>query len=425
MLWLYSLVIGGGLLAVCSIIAWFALSRIYGQGNRLAENMRRSRNHLFRNVMLGVQIAICTIFICSTFILISWGNKILKEYNIPKNDRQFKEYLYFEPMYASDKVRLLNEIKRLPELDKIILCGKSYTSINEIKESAEAIEKLDRRTFFRSYFTDDTLLLSTLGMDVEWLHRNLDQDNTMVLISDNLYKKFQELGILTTNSLTIEAFPNKDVTFPIAGIIKSIAYDGENKSLVFVLPNWEDAQFMQYLLIPKTGKGASLQGSIDETVEKIEPELINRVVSNYRERVSPLPGFIEAVNAGGLILGCVSLLICAMSIFSSITLDTRSRKKEVAIRKVNGAKSKDIYRMFGKVYFILLLISVAIVIPACVLFNRIIMSVVKDMAPDVTLSPAIPIAVGLTIMILLISIIVGCQIQKTMKEDPAKIIAKE
>ncbi|MDE6023563.1 MAG: ABC transporter permease, partial [Muribaculaceae bacterium] len=413
------------LLGVCSLVIWIALLRIYRQGNRLAENMRLSRNHFFRNVMLGLQVVICLIFIFGTFILINGGNKIIKDHNIPENDSHFKEYLYFQPMYAIEKDRLLNEIKRLPDLDKIILCGNSYTSVNEIKDNPEAIEKLNRHHYFNSYFTDDPRLISELGMNVEWINGKTGHD-TYLLISDKLYSRFQELGILSNNSLTIEAFRDKDVTFPIAGIIKSIAYDAVNESLVFVLPNWDEAKLMEYLLIPKPGRGVSLEKSVDETVRLLEPELINKVVLNYRERISPLTGFIEAVKGGGLVLGCVSLLICAMSIFSTIALDTRARRKEVAIRKVNGAKSRDIYYIFGRLYAMLTAISLAISIPACILINRGLENFVNDVVQEsANLSPVMPILLGSSIIIILIFTIVGWQIHRMMQVDPAKIIAKE
>lgn len=423
-LWVYSLVIGCGLIAVCCFIAWLVVSRICKTGNVLAENMRRSRTHLFRNIMLGIQTVICMVFVCSTFILVNGGNKIMKVCNVPANDADFKEYLYFQPMYCIEKYRIVNEIKRLPDLDKIILCGLSYTSVNEIRESEDAMEKLDRHIYFQTYFTDDVSLLSELGMDVEWFKGNIDHNNCM-LISDKLYNRLQGLGILSHNSLTIEAFRNKDVTFPIAGTIKSIAYDMKNESLVFILPSWEDNHFMQYVLIPKSGKGSSLARSVDETVKLIEPELINKVVSNYRERISPLSGFVEAVRAGGWILGCVSLLICAMSIFSTVALDTRARRKEVAVRKVNGAKSGNIYRMFGKVYVMLIIISLIVAIPTCVLFNKVVETMVKDISSEINLSSFWPILFGCLTVIVMIFAIIGWQIHRMMQIDPAKIIAKE
>ncbi len=424
-LWLYIMEIGGGLLAFCCIIAWIALTRIFHQGVRLAENMQRSRNHIFRNVMLVIQIVICIVFICCTFILIHRGNKIMEEYNVPDNDSYYKEYLYFEPMYSTEKERLLDEIKHLPNIDKILLCEQSYTSLDEIKESTHAIEKLDRHTYFKTYFTDDPSLISTLGMKVEWFNRKNNTDNEMMLISDKLYRKFQEIGILNNNSLTIEL--NGDVTFSIVGTIKSIPYDIKNELLVFIRPNWEDYEMMQFILIPKPGKGESLSRSVDETVELIEPELINKVVSNYRERISPVPGFIEAVRDGGIILGCVSLLICAMSIFSTITLDTRARRKEIAVRKVNGAKSRDIYRMFGKVYLVMIGISIFIAVPICILFNRVVKSMfmLVEIASVSTFSPLWPIILGVSVVTVLIISIVCWQIHKTMQVNPAKIIAKE
>ncbi|MDE5794129.1 MAG: FtsX-like permease family protein, partial [Muribaculaceae bacterium] len=423
-LWYYSLTIGGGLLGVCSLVGWIALSRTYRQGSKLASSMRRSRNHLFRNIMLGIQIVISIVFICGSFILINGGNKIIKDFNIPDNDNHFKEYIYFQPMYATEKGKLLDEIKRLLDLDKILLCGTSYTSINEIQENPEVVEKLKRHIYFNSYFTDDPTLITELGMNVEWINGKTDRDAYM-LISDNLYRRFQELGILSNNALTIEELRDTDITFPIEGIIKSISYDAVNESLVFIMPNWEEAQFMEYLLIPHPGKGASLAKSVDETVRLLEPELINKVVSNYRERICPLMGFIEAVKGGGLILGCVSLLICAMSIFSTVALDTRARKKEVAIRKVNGARSGNIYRMFGRVYIMLITISLIIAVPVCVLFNRIVETMAKDMSSEICLSPIGPVMLGCAIVIVLILMIVGWQIHSMMKTDPSKIIAKE
>ena len=169
----------------------------------------------------------------------------MKVCNVPANDTDFKEYLYFEPMYCVEKERIVNEIKRLPDLDKIILCGQSYTSVNEIRESSDAKEKLDSHIYFKTYFTDDVTLPSDLGMDVEWFKGNIDHNNCM-LISYKLYNRLQELGILSHNSLTIEASWNKDITFPIAGIIKSIAYDMENESVFFMSQYWDENGFLQY-----------------------------------------------------------------------------------------------------------------------------------------------------------------------------------
>ena len=47
----------------------------------------------------------------------------------------------------------------------------------------------------------------------------------------------------------------------------------------------------------------------------------------------------------------ISLLITVSGIVGTITLDADRRKKEVAIRKINGVGFKQIYWLFAKLYF--------------------------------------------------------------------------
>ena len=59
------------------------------------------------------------------------------------------------------------------------------------------------------------------------------------------------------------------------------------------------------------------------------------------------------------LLSAISVIITVLGIYSAITLDTVSRQKEVAIRKINGAGPKVIALLFGKLYIRLLVISPA------------------------------------------------------------------
>lgn len=181
-----------------------------------------------------------------------------------------------------------------------------------------------------------------------------------------------------------------------------------------------------YLLIQRKGKEKALARSAEETVRTLEPAVINIMVFNYRMMEGALPEMVETIRSGGWILGIVSLIICAMSIFSTISLDIRSRRKEVAIRKVNGAKGKDIYYIFGKLYLLLIAVSSIFAIPVSMMFNRWIMLIAKDMPHNSSVSSSvIPIIMGMAVVILLIAIIIIYQIHKVIFVDPSKIIAKE
>ena len=66
-------------------------------------------------------------------------------------------------------------------------------------------------------------------------------------------------------------------------------------------------------------------------------------------------------------------------------------------------------------------------IPVCFLFNRSVAEIVQNKVVDnMEISTILPIIImGCLIVIILVLTIVGWQIRKVMKMDPAKIITKE
>jgi len=53
------------------------------------------------------------------------------------------------------------------------------------------------------------------------------------------------------------------------------------------------------------------------------------------------------------IFSAICLILCLLGIYSAVTMNTEKRRKEVAIRKINGAEIKDIILLFSKSYILL------------------------------------------------------------------------
>lgn len=423
-LWIYSVATGGVLFLICGMVAWIVIQRVCNSRQGLARSMRRSRSHLFRNAMLGIQIAICIIFVSTTFILINGGRKTLEAYNVPENNEMYKEFLYLMPWESSQPQRFVEEIDSIPELDKMIMGTIGHYSFKEVEENPEAREKYRGRTFMKEYISNDTTFLSLMGIEVEWFNRDIDRNNC-ILIGEDYYREFKELGLLDNNTLTMNRWRYPmEVNLPVAGIIKKVPYDNDTKSFVIIYSPYN--KFDEgYILIPKSGKSKVVESKVKEIYESIDPGNLATVYENYRSLRESDIDSVEAFTALGWILGIVSLIICAMSIFSTILLDTRSRRKEVAIRKVNGAKSKDIYRIFCRVYVLLLVLATILAVPVCVMFNRYAENYVNTHQLDLSFSPFWPIVIGISIVVVLIFAIVGWQTHRVLQVDPAKIISKE
>ncbi|MDE6022982.1 MAG: ABC transporter permease, partial [Muribaculaceae bacterium] len=220
---IYSLIVGMCLLFLCCVIIWLTILYIIHSRKGLAENMRKSRNHLFRNVMLGIQIAISIVFVCGSFILANGADKVLEAFNVPDNDDFYKKCLYLRPYRAEQPERLIDEIERLPALDKMMMYRNIWFPIREIEECPEYLEKYNNNTNLDVYQTNDTAMPSMLGMDVVWFNRDVDRNRCM-LLSEEIYNRFKEFGFLEKNTLTVGMGKDEGVTLPIAGIIKKIPY---------------------------------------------------------------------------------------------------------------------------------------------------------------------------------------------------------
>lgn len=424
-LWRFSLQIGGWLLGICVLIIGTVILRIERSGHKIAESIRKRRRHPIRDVALCFQTVICIVLVCSTLILMNAGNWLLNFCNVPKNDDEYKGFLVLDPSKFKDRDQLKDEIRRLPDLEGLYLYEKDvYLGVKELYDNPEVLEHLttQKSDYQPMYIAEEPSMLTLLGADVEWFN-NAKDSTECILLSEKAYDLMNRFGLLENKSLTINLL-SETVAVPIGGIIKKMPYNTGNEFFFIIRPVWPELGW-NYLLVPKPGRAKALAKRVDEVIARLEPENFNKDVVSYRDQANPFPGVIETVWTVCMILSIVSILVNCMGVFSSVTLETRARRKEVAIRKVNGAKNRDILRMFGKVYLMIITFALLISVPVCVFVNMKVEEYLLQIDPTAALNPWLPIAFGSLLVLALIFIIVGYQIHRVMHVDPSKIIAKE
>ena len=117
----------------------------------------------------------------------------------------------------------------------------------------------------------------------------------------------------------------------------------------------------------------------------------------------------------------VSLLIVLLGVYAAITLDTEYRRKEMAIRKVNGAGVKQIAFIFARLYIWLLLVTAILAFPIVAFIIREYSSSYAIFADAGVLFYAC-IFLGIT---LIIAFTVAFRIYRITQVNPAEIIRKE
>ena len=98
-------------------------------------------------------------------------------------------------------------------------------------------------------------------------------------------------------------------------------------------------------------------------------------MQNYFDLMFRKALWMELIQMIVLTLTFVTLLSIVLTTFSSASLDTRLRWREVSIRRACGASRWQIVWLFGRWYLLMLLVSILITLPIYLLFVYIIVSI--------------------------------------------------
>ncbi|MDV3107245.1 FtsX-like permease family protein [Segatella copri] len=426
-LYLYSLVIGLVVMMLCLTIIWIVLSRICKRTQALESGMRRSHNHWFRNTMLGVQVMISMFFLGVTFCLLCWVGKMAEFNHIPDDERAYEQSLFLQTNAAENGQRLRDKLIHLPQVERWMPYSWGFWKVNELAENEEFSKAAWQGDPYASYnnvtnycfrITSDTSYLDFFKIKVNWKPKA--NRKKCILVNEELYKYMRQYHVAPNDILTVDQMDS----YQIAGTFQSIPYQGSMRtdiySFIVIDPkNAYDAK--HYILVAKPGEYKEMQIAVDRMIQKLEPAVVKPMASNLRDYMVIEMLALEILQNIAWILAIVSLAICLISIFSTVMLDTQTRKKEVAIRKVNGALTKDITKLFGRTYLVISLIAMVFAVVAMLLFH-IVLSQTFEM---VEINPAFPISLSVVIVIGFIAAIIACQVRKIMKVDPSEILAKE
>jgi ABC-type antimicrobial peptide transport system permease subunit len=170
------------------------------------------------------------------------------------------------------------------------------------------------------------------------------------------------------------------------------------------------------------GTWKSCREKIRQLVEK-EHSNVSRYLELYHTE-EEYNKFLKSENALIKLLSFVSaicVLICVFGFVSLVSLTCEERRKEIAIRKINGATVGNILAMFAKEYFLLLFIGAAIAFPAgYLIMQRWLENYVKQ--------TSIPVWIYLSILFVLALVIVLCigwRVYRASVENPADVVKSE
>ncbi len=412
-------------LLICSIVV-IAIIRYAGVTVTDRQNClsHRERN-ILKYALLSVEIALSVMALGGSLSMIA----TMPRPYCPLSRHELKRILTLDMRngaFSQSRDIITEKVRAIPDVEEVLVTEKPLhpegMGFDQARvEQFRWFDEIDGRWAYSRYpqfISADSNYFSFFRIPVEQVLN--DRSGQDVYVSEGLWQNMAdsirgELDIKVVN----DWMPEQAVTLPyrIAGVFKDpmgvfVEYEDE-----YLLGPLNDAHPGQFLFI-KFREGTDIE-NMRSVIEEICHEETGNMNSGYiagmggkwlgtsQDRRLTASLLFSSALAG--------MLMVLFSIISIITADTGARRKEVALRKIHGAKSGDIARLFMLPYLWVLLISFCIGYP-CSRF-------LPGLADEPILTWRLPATLLITAVVIILTTI--RRLRKIMHTNPADVIKND
>ena len=404
------------LMAFTFLITWgvivFYCRRIAARQLQPAAAVRPGR-FVFQKVCLGMQFGICALVLfCLSFLLLQLRYLTHTDLGFERDGRATirtngSELLQAHLLHELQKQPYVSEVKRMyslfPQIDMLDMAVSSWEGKPDDAEQVQCLGIPEGEKFLKFYGLR-LVAGSTLTEQ---------SDSSSVMINESLARKMD----------MADPVGKKIDGWTIVGVVRDFHVSAPTVPVEPVIFFKLDASipFGKNIVVRFDESYTDrLKHFVDSLVRAEEPQAYGRVYTAREAYEEYLHGE-RTLQKLLMVVALACVLITLIGVFAHVSLVCEQRRKEIAIRKVNGATVTGIFRSFLKEYLALLLLACVIAFPlGSVAMQSWVERYVERMA-----WPWWLYAVILVVLALFVVLCIGRSVWRAARENPAEVIKSE
>ena len=408
-----------GLLGVCAVVSLLAMLRMRRTDIRIGlfGGVGKYGRHRIRNLLLGVQLFIGWIFLTLTAALYlqsrHTGNLLFGTLTIAEKEQILSVPMDYKFLTNAKRERLVAEMRKCPDIEEVLLANNNYvegaweTSISLTEElTKESRIDVNVVRVSPNFFRFMKIRMKS-GEPLGNMHE--------MVIDSKLHQRIGKDMLGTT-------LYNYRDGYTVTGICEELQTNAYNRSkgIIFV-PFYSEGNFGHcYLKCGQDGEERA-KAYVEDVLRRSFPESIVPRVQTFMDDIREEQALEFKLRGIVLFMAVLTLLISMLGIYSAITLDTEYRRKEMAIRKVNGAGVQQIALLFARLYVVLLVSTTALAFP---LTGWLLQAFSSLYASFISVGPLFYGCIFLSVVLLTI-LTVYVRIRNITRVNPAEVIKRE
>ncbi|MDD4033232.1 MAG: ABC transporter permease [Bacteroidales bacterium] len=398
----------GLLILICASVAAFAVWRIRRLG---VISVLHEGRHPFRNIMMVLQLVICFFFIGSMLGLQRMAGNIKDAMYAPIPLEETKNILSLNLNQAPFEgciPEIKAQIEQISGVEETL--GFSRTYLGSIRNG-------DKQSYLVRYVYAESHYFDFFHMPMRG--RLSESSPYEIYVSKNT------AGMLSETGATDLFMPENRNIYKVMDVFREYPYlmsSNGKKEYWAVFPN-DNKELTHWYIKCTPGQISKVKTQIERVLRNYYPAPLELSMSVLYEQIwlNDNSG-IFILRDLAFFLAIIALIITMFSIYSAISLDTQSRQKEVAIRKINGADHRVISLLFARSYLFMIFIAFAISSVFLIFILRLYSSNVK--VSSGYQSPLFWMEL-LLLVSLMVAITVAYKIKKVSCLNPAEAIRTE
>ena len=350
----------GLLIVLCAVICLFVaihIRRISIQTGIYGSN-RRYGKQWGRNIMLGVQFFICWIFVALSAGLYLQSKKttgtLFNTLSVREKSEILSIPLDYTFMENEEKREMVERFRQHAGVKETLLSDVSYVSGASGNQLMTEKGNNDSWTEIALMAVPNNFF-SFMNMPIEQgegIRTNHD------IVVDRVWQEKQKKNVIGTNLY------DRQTDYTVCGICAPFETDVYNHSSGYAFIPYNSSGYVGHCYIKcYPGQVRGVKEWVEKVRREMLPESVPCEVRTLMDDVHEVQALEYNLKDIIFFFAIVSIIITLLGVYSSITLDTERRQKEVAIRKVNGADVPQIILLFVRLYIILLVSSAVIAFP--------------------------------------------------------------
>jgi putative ABC transport system permease protein len=371
----------------------------------------------FRKALIVTQFTFSVIFVLVVLVIYNQINfMITKDYGFSEQN------IYNVRLQGMEFEKLANEVKSLPGV--VSIGGVSHALGTWADRASDYKRNRDDEPFTMRDFIVDEHYIANIGLKF-LAGRNFDatdegEHERHVILNEQALTQFGFSDPVKAVGQSIYA--DDSVMLTVIGVVQDFNFRPLNYQIgpLALRYNLSEIGWLSASIVPANRE--TVMASIESIWKKLDPvhEFDGVMMADQIDQAYESAGFFDVLTIVGYISFLTIVLAC-MGMLGMAMYSTQTRIKEIGVRKVMGASSKQIVVLLSRSFFVLIGIAVLIGLPAAFFLGEQFLSLY---AYKIEITPLLMLT-GVVIVMAVGILTIGSQTLRAATANPADSLRYE